>query len=72
VLSVAGGVFQIDFGKLLVASVLSRSARFFLVAGLIRVFGPPIKGFIDRYFNALSIAFVVLLIGGFALVRWLL
>ncbi len=72
VFTIAGGVFQIDFGEFLLASVLSRSARFFLVAGLIRVFGPPIRGFIDRYFNALSIVFAVLLIGGFALVRWLL
>jgi len=71
VFTIAGGVFQIDFGEFLVASALSRSARFFLVAGSIRMFGPPVRGFIDRYFDALSIAFAVLLIGGFALARWL-
>jgi len=53
-----------------IASVLSRSARFFLVAGLIYYFGPAIRGFIERYFNALAIVFVVLLIGGFILVKF--
>jgi membrane protein YqaA with SNARE-associated domain len=72
VFTVAGGVFQIDFVQFLIASALSRSARFFLVAGLIRLFGAPIVSFIDRYFNLLSIAFTILLIGGFLVIRWLL
>jgi membrane protein YqaA with SNARE-associated domain len=72
VFTIAGGVFQIDFKEFLLASALGRAGRFFLVGTLIRVFGPPIKSFIDRYFNLLSIVFVVLLIGGFLVVRWLL
>jgi membrane protein YqaA with SNARE-associated domain len=72
VFTTAGGVFQIDFTVFLLASALSRSARFFLVASLIRVFGPPIKSFIDKYFNLLSIAFVVLLLGGFVVIRLVL
>jgi hypothetical protein len=51
-----------------VASVVSRGLRFFLVAGLIWKFGPTIKSFIDKYFNLLAIAFTVLLIGAFVLV----
>jgi hypothetical protein len=39
--------------------------RFFLVAGLIRAFGDPIREFIDRYLNLLTIVFAALLIGGF-------
>jgi len=72
VFTIAGGVFQIDFREFLLASALGRSGRFFLVGGLIRVFGPPVKIFIDKYFNLLSILFVVLLLGGFLLVRWVL
>jgi membrane protein YqaA with SNARE-associated domain len=72
VFTIAGGVFQIDFREFLLASVLGRSGRFFLVGGLIRVFGPPIKVFIDRYFNLLSLLFVFLLIGGFLLIRLVL
>jgi membrane protein YqaA with SNARE-associated domain len=72
VFTIAAGVFGINFGEFVVASALGRSARFFLVAGLIRVFGPPIKEFIDKYFNLLSIVFVILLVGGFFVVRWLM
>ena len=53
-----------------VASVISRTARFFLVAGIIWKFGAPITRFIDRYFNWLAIGFTVLLIGGFVLVKY--
>lgn len=72
VFTIAAGVFRIDFPLFVAASVLSRSTRFFAVAILIRLFGPPIREFIDKYFNLLSIAFVVLLVGGFAVVRWVM
>jgi membrane protein YqaA with SNARE-associated domain len=70
VFTIAGGAFNIDFLVFVIASVISRSARFFLVAGLIYFFGPAIRGFIERYFNILAVVFVVLLIGGFALVKY--
>jgi membrane protein YqaA with SNARE-associated domain len=72
VFTIAAGVFDVNFREFIFASVLGRSARFFAVAGLIRVFGPPIRTFIDRYFNLLSIAFVILLAGGFLVVRWVM
>ncbi len=70
--TIAAGAFHVPFGIFVLASALSRSARFFLVAGLIRRFGAQIKPLIDRYFNLLAIAFVILLVGGFLLVRVLL
>ena len=70
VFTIAGGVFRIDVPTFLLASVLSRSARFFAVASLFFFFGPPIKRFIDRYFNLLAIAFTVLLIGGSLVFAW--
>jgi hypothetical protein len=54
------------------ASALSRTARFFLVGGLIYYFGPPIKSFIDKYFNILAVVFVILLIGGFILIKYVI
>jgi membrane protein YqaA with SNARE-associated domain len=72
VFTIAAGVFEVDFREFILASVFGRSARFFAVAGLIRVFGPPIRTFIDRYFNLLSIAFVLLLAGGFVVVRYVM
>ncbi len=71
-ITVAGGVFSVNFGIFIIASILSRSARFFLVAGLIRHFGAPIQAFIDRYFNLLSIIFMVLLVGGFLVFKYVL
>ena len=71
-ITIGAGVFNINFAVFFLASVLSRSARFFLVAALIRRFGPPIKDFIDRYFNLLSIIFIILLIGGFLVFKYVL
>ena len=69
--TIAAGMFNIDFTVFVLASMASRSARFFLVGGLIRLFGPPIQRFIDRYFDLLAISFTVLLVGGFVLLKYL-
>jgi len=55
-----------------IASVISRGARFFLVSLLIWKFGPQIKTFIDKYFNWLAIAFTILLVGGFIVIDYFL
>lgn len=70
--TITAGVFQINFPMFILASVVSRGMRFFLIAGLIWKFGAPIKTFIDKYFNWLALAFTVLLIGSFVLVKYLL
>lgn len=69
--TVTGGLFHINFAMFLVASIVSRGLRFFLIAGLIWRFGAPIKRFIDRYFNLLAVAFTVLLVGSFVLLSYL-
>lgn len=69
IFTIAAGVFWINFFKFVVVSFVSRGARFFLVGGLIMVFGEEIRGFIGKYFNILSLAFVVLLAGGFYVVH---
>lgn len=71
IFTLSSGAFDIPFGLFITVSLLSRGARFFLVAGLIFLFGPKIRSFIDRYFNLLTILFVVALILGFVVVRWL-
>lgn len=68
VFTISGGLFHIDIVMFLIASVISRGLRFFLIAALIWKFGAPIKSFIDKYFNWLAIAFTVLLIGSFFIV----
>jgi membrane protein YqaA with SNARE-associated domain len=72
VFTLSAGAFEISFAIFVLASTVSRSARFFLVAGLIYVYGPSIQGFIDRYFDRLAWLFLVLLIGGFVVVKLIL
>lgn len=70
VITIGSGVFQINLLIFLLASVISRSLRFFLVAWLLFRYGPGVRDFIDRYFNLLSLVFVVLLVGGFLLLKY--
>ncbi len=72
VFTIAGGVFHINFQTFVLASLVSRGMRFFIISGLIWKFGAPIKTFIDKYFNLLAIVFTVLLIGTFVLVKYLI
>lgn len=72
VFTISAGAFNINFPVFILASLVSRSARFFLVGGLIYAFGPEIKGFIDRYFNTLAVSFTVLLIASFVVIKYLL
>ncbi|MFH1372285.1 MAG: YqaA family protein [bacterium] len=69
VFTIAAGFFHMSFAVFLAASAISRSLRFFLVAGLIGLlykrFGDRIQETIDRYFNILAVAFVILLLAGF-------
>ena len=70
VITIGSGVFNINLPVFLVASVISRSLRFFLVAWLLHRYGSGMRDFIDRYFNLLSIVFVLLLLGGFLLLKY--
>jgi membrane protein YqaA with SNARE-associated domain len=67
----AGFNTTIPLGTLALASLIGRSLRFFLVATFFYFFGAQIKVYVDRYFDILAIAFMVLLIGGFIVVRYL-
>ena len=72
VFTIAAGVFNIAVFPFVIASILSRGLRFFIIATLFFFFGENIKTFIDKYFNQLSILFVILLIGGFILIKWIM
>jgi membrane protein YqaA with SNARE-associated domain len=71
VFTISAGAFGINFPIFLAASAVSRAARFFIVGWLIYKFGPGIRAFIDRYFNILAVVFVILLVGGFILIRYI-
>jgi membrane protein YqaA with SNARE-associated domain len=70
--TITAGAFKINFPVFVAASFVSRSLRFFIVTFLIYKYGKPIKVFIERYFNILSLLFVLLLVGGFILLKYII
>jgi membrane protein YqaA with SNARE-associated domain len=71
VCTISAGVAKISFLGFLIASTVSRSARFFLVAGLVGWKGERIRPVIEKYFNWFTLAFAILLIGGFLVIKWI-
>lgn len=72
VITISAGLFKIPISTLLIASALGRGARFFIVAGALRIFGKKIADAIEKYFDIFSLIFTALLIGGFLVVKYLL
>ena len=70
VFTISAGVFELNLLIFGVAVVLSRGARFFLLGVLIWRFGSGIREFVDRYFNLLTILFIILLVSGFLIVEY--
>jgi len=68
VFTISAGVFAINFPVFVFASVLSRGLRFFLLAGLIYLYGESIRSFVDRYFNLLTWIFLLIFVLGFVLI----
>ena len=72
VFTISAGAFDINIVMFAIASIISRGARFFLLAWLIWKYGASIKLFIDKYFNVLALAFTFLLIGSFVLIKYII
>ncbi|MBL6958100.1 MAG: DedA family protein [Rhodospirillales bacterium] len=71
VITIASGVTALDPATFMIASVLARGLRFFLVAALLWHFGEPIRAFIEKHLGKLTIIFFVLLVGGFVALKYL-
>jgi membrane protein YqaA with SNARE-associated domain len=71
VFTISAGAFDINLAMFAIASLVSRGARFVLIGWLIWKYGSRIKLFIEKYFNLLALAFTVVLIGGFVLIKYL-
>jgi membrane protein YqaA with SNARE-associated domain len=69
--TIASGVAQFPVLAFIVASIISRAMRFFLLAALLWRFGEPIRRFIERYLTLLTTAVVVLLVGGFVALKYI-
>jgi len=70
-LTVTAGFISFPLGTFVVASLISRGAIFFVLGGLFRVFGPTIKGWIDKYFLPLVAAALIVIVGGYVAVSYL-
>jgi membrane protein YqaA with SNARE-associated domain len=70
VITIGAGLFKIPLVTLAVASAIGRAARFFLVAGTLRIFGKKIEHAIEKYFDLFSVIFMVLLVGGFLAIKY--
>ncbi len=72
VFTITSGLMNLDLLSFTGASIVGRGMRFFLVAGLLYAFGPAIRRFVETYLPWVALAFLVLLIGGFVAIAYLL
>ncbi|MBL8698940.1 MAG: DedA family protein [Alphaproteobacteria bacterium] len=72
VVTIASGAASFDLVVFTLASIVTRGARFYMVAALIRRFGAPIREFIERRLTLVTTVFAVCLVGGFVVIRYLL
>jgi len=69
VITIMSGWTGLPLGTFIVTSIIARGMRFFLIAALLYKFGAPVRDFIERRLGLVFIIFVVLLLGGFYLVK---
>lgn len=69
--TIASGVAQFDLATFAVASLVSRSLRFYLLAALLWAFGDRVRDFIERRLMLVTTAFAAILVGGFFILRYL-
>ena len=71
IITIASGAVHLNLVVFTIASVLARGLRFYIVAWLLKKYGEPMKSFIEKNLGWLSVLFLVLLIGGFYLIKYL-
>jgi len=70
IVTIASGVAAFSFPTFVLASIVTRGARFFLVAGLLYRYGEPIRNFIEQRLTLVTTLFVVALVGGFVVLEF--
>ncbi|AWI83583.1 cytochrome B [Alloyangia pacifica] len=71
VITIMSGWTAMPLGVFVTTAIIARAFRFFIVAGLLRAFGAPIRDFIEKRLGLVFTVFVLLLAGGFFLVKYL-
>lgn len=71
VITILSGATALSLPVFLGSALLARALRFFIVAALLRKFGPPVRVFIEKYLGWVALAGIMILVGGFYGVRYL-
>ena len=69
--TIASGAAHFDLLTFGLASLVTRGARFYLVAALLYFFGEPIRNFVEKRLTLVTTAFVVIIVGGFLAIAYL-
>ncbi|MBO6866174.1 MAG: DedA family protein [Thalassococcus sp.] len=69
VITIMSGWASFPLIPFLLSSIVARSLRFFIVAALLKAYGPPIRGFVEKRLGLVFAAFLIVLIGGFMVLR---
>jgi membrane protein YqaA with SNARE-associated domain len=72
VITITSGFAHLDLVAFTIASIVSRAPRFFIVAWLLRRYGQPVRGFIERRLSLVTTLFLLAIVAGFVLVEYLL
>jgi membrane protein YqaA with SNARE-associated domain len=64
--TIASGLFHFNFPLFVILATITRGARFFIIAALLKRYGEPVQAFIEKRLNLFAWGFLILLVGGFA------
>ena len=67
IFTISAGLFDLNIKRFVLASVIGRGGRFFLIGFLIYIFGPTVQDYLSRYFELFTLAIIILLVGGFGI-----
>jgi membrane protein YqaA with SNARE-associated domain len=70
--TIVSGAAAFDIWVFIAASIVTRGVRFYVEVGLLKIFGPAIRNFVEKYLTLVTTAFVVVLVGGFIVAAKLL
>lgn len=71
IITIAAGAAKFDFATFMLASVLTRGARFFLVATLLHFVGDPVREFIEKRLTLVTSMLALSIVGGFVILRFI-
>ncbi len=71
IITIASGLFQLNLFIFILCSFVARGLRFYLISGLLYLYGEAIKYFIEKYFNYLTIIFFIVFLGGILFLKYL-